>query len=68
MNQEDYIEMSPEGEELLKVICSYIADALEDVLESSEFLEEEDALNTISKHISKKLDYLEDEGWLDNSL
>lgn len=65
MNPKDDIEVSPEGEELIKIICGYLADALENVLEETEYLEEEQAMKVVSRHISKKLDYLTEEGWID---
>jgi hypothetical protein len=65
MNSKDDVEVSPEGEELIKIICGYLADALENVIDETEYLEEDEAMEVISKHISKKLDYLTQEGWID---
>lgn len=65
MNSDNNIEIDPEGEELIKIVCGYLADALENVLEETEYLEEEEAMEVVSKHISKKLDYLKTEGWID---
>jgi hypothetical protein len=65
MSSENDIEIDPEGEELIRIICGYLADALENVLEETEYLEEEEAMNVVSKHISKKLNYLSQEGWID---
>jgi hypothetical protein len=65
MSSENGIDIDPEGEELIKIICGYLADALENVLEETEDLEEDEAMNVVSKHISKKLNYLTEEGWID---
>ncbi len=65
MSSNDNVEIDPEGEELIRIICGYLADALENVLEETEYLEEDEAMNVVSKHISKKLNYLTEEGWID---
>jgi hypothetical protein len=57
-----------EGEELLKIICGLIADALEEALDEvdeKEIISEDvDPMQIASKHLNKRFSYLEDEGWI----
>lgn len=61
-------EIDPEGEELIKIICGYLADALEEAIEEvdeREMLGEDfDSMEVAQKHLRKRLSYMEDEGWL----
>ena len=58
-------EITPEREELIKIICSYMSEALEAALEETQDLEDDEQMNVISRHISKTLNYLTDEGWIE---
>lgn len=62
-NQDE--EINPEGEELIRIICGYIADALEGVVEETEYLNEDQTMDIVSRRIGKTLDYLTEEGWID---
>ena len=57
-----------EGEELIKIICGYLSEALEEALEEVEekemIGEEFDSMEVAQKHLRKRLSYIEDEGWL----
>jgi hypothetical protein len=63
------LDIDPEGEQLIRIICGYIADALEEALEEAEEIEyfygEPDPVELVGKHVGKKLDYLKAEGWMD---
>ena len=63
------LDIDPEGEQLIRIICGYIADALEEALEEAKEIEyfygEPDPVELVSKHVGKKLDYLKAEGWTD---
>ena len=63
-------EIDPEGEELIKIICGYLASALEEAIEEveeKEMLGEDfDSMEVAQKHLRKRLSYIEDEGWLED--
>ena len=65
----DELDLDPEAEEFIRVLCSFLSDALESALEEAEeteySYEEPDPLSLVQKHIAKKLDYMEAEGWID---
>lgn len=58
-----------ENVDLFNTICKYITDAMKsaefEVKQQEDFLNEEDSLKIVCKHISKKFDYLCSEGWID---
>ena len=65
------LEIDQEGEELIRVLCSYLAEALEDALdeidENEDWQDDVEPLDVAKKHISKRLDYMVDEGWIDDA-
>ena len=60
-------EVDPVGEELIKIICGYLANALEEAIEEVEekemLGEDVDSMEVAQKHLRKRLSYIEDEGW-----
>lgn len=68
MNDSEDLNIDADGEELIKIICGYIADALEEAIEESDEIEyfygEPDPVELARKHISKKFEYLINEGWI----
>ena len=68
MKQEDDLNIDPEGEQLIKIICNYLADALKEASEECEEIEyfygEPDLAKIARKHINKKFNYLKTEGWI----
>ncbi len=61
--------INKEGEELIKAICNFLSDALEDALEEveeKEILEDVNPILIAQKHLAKRLSYIESEGWLDD--
>lgn len=63
MNQNEELEISPEGEELIRIICGFLSEALEDAIEESDSNEDTNPLEIAQRHISKRMNYMEDEGW-----
>lgn len=63
-------EIDPKGEELIRIICSYLSKSLEDALEEVEEKElidnNVDSLEIAQKFLKKTLSYIEEEGWLDD--
>jgi hypothetical protein len=63
-------EIDPAGEELIKIICSYLSGALEEALEEVEekelFSNDVDSMEIAQKHLRKRLSYIQEEGWLED--
>lgn len=66
---EDIDDIDEEGEALIKVICGYLSSALEGALEELDEKEnigvDTNWVETARRHLSKKMDYLQNEGWID---
>lgn len=71
----DVDDLDEEDLEYIRTICGFLEEALQGALdeiedeESPEFpAEEEDVFlhNVIRKHVGKRLDYLQAEGWVDD--
>ena len=56
-----------DGEELIKIICGFISNSLEEALEEveeRELLDDDvDSITIASKHLNKCFSYMEAEGW-----
>lgn len=66
---EDIDDIDEEGEAIIRVICSYLSSALEGALEELDEKEDTgsdtDWIEIARRHVSKKMDYLQNEGWID---
>jgi hypothetical protein len=75
MNDKDVDDLDEEDLEYIRTICGFLEEALQGALdevheeEYGEFSVEEDddvfLKKVIQKHVGKRLDYLQAEGWVD---